>query len=356
MCQSLIVKYEEIREGIAGEGVAADWECPEVLKEDGGISVFVKTRASLRKYYESIMVHLVPVLTSHEVSNSTDWQQWLGTLVQSKMSPNLRFMVIELDETRVLDELCEAHPERIVTVQPDLDMPGAHAELVRDVPGSGPGFTFRRLFIALTSAASIGNLAAAQQAADRALKVAVEQNWPQMQTVVHMALGSACLAKGDTAATLKCYRCANQAIAGKDDPVAPKLDIQTRFAEGAVLVGEQEYEEAAEIYEQIAPLAEKQEDHFALLESRRMASYCRQQAGQFEQAWTEGQKALDTGAILDDETRGNSTLPYVGQCLLQLIEDRHVEAGEKEIRQRMVELVGEDWEEKLAQRATATAT
>ena len=352
--QSLLNQYEDIREGIGSEGIAADWVCPEVEPEETGILAFLRTCASLRKYYEGIMVHLVAVLTPQQVEDTDGWTQWLETLAQSQLSGNVRFMVVERHETRILDQLCEAHSDQIVTLQPDLDMPGAYVKLVRDIPGSGAGFTFRRLFIAFTSAASVGNLAAAPHAGQRALKIATDQGWPQMQTVIHMALGSAFFAAGDTAAALKSYRGANEAIAGQDDPAAPKLDIQTRFAEAAMLIAEEQYEQAAEIYELIAPLAQEQEDHFALLESRRMAAYCRQQAGQYEQAWNEGHKALAAGELLDEETRTNSTLPYVGQGLLQLIEEKDDPRRADDVRRRMVELVGDDWEEKLAQGATTS--
>ena len=352
--QSLLEQYEDIREGIGEEDIAADWECPEVRLEDTGLLALLRACASLRKYYDGIMVHLVAVLSPQQVEDADGWKRWLETLAESQLSTNLRFMVIERHETRVLDQLSEAHSDRIVTLQPDLDMPGAYVELVREIPGSGPGFTFRRLFIALTSAASVGNLPAAQQAGQRALKIATDQGWPQMQTVIHMALGSAFFAAGDTAAALKSYRGANEAIAGQDDPAAPKLDIQTRFAEAAMLIAEEEYEQAAEVYERIAPLAQEQEDHFALLESRRMAAYCRQQAGQYEQAWTEGHKALAAGELLDQATRADSTLSYVGQGLLQLIEERDYPKRSGDVRERMVELIGEDWEDKLVQGTAAS--
>jgi hypothetical protein len=353
--ESLVEQYQEIREGLAAEGLPDQWQCPQPRDDESSQLSFVRASASLRKYYEDIMVHLVAVLTPQQVASAGAWRQWLADLARTDTPPNVRFLVVDRAEAPLLDDLASDCPDSVVTTVLDLDMPGAYAELVRDVPGTGPGFTFRKLFIAITTAASSGNLGAARQAAERALKIASEQNWPQMQTVVHMALGAAHFAAGDLAATLRCYRSANQAIAGTDDPAAGKLNIQTRFAEAAALVADQDYVQAADVYGAIAPLAAEQQDHFALLESRRMEAYCRQQAGQFRQAWEAGQQALEAGDLMDDEARGSSTLPYVGQALLQLIEQGHVAESADDVRTRMTDLVGDDWQQKLAEQTVTTS-
>ena len=102
-------------------------------------------------------------------------------------------LLLDAVDTPVLEPLAHAEPVLVKTVPADLDMPGAMLELVRSIPGSGPGFTFRRLFVALTNAAAQGALHAASQAAKAALAIAEKQGWPQMQVAVHMALGAAYL-------------------------------------------------------------------------------------------------------------------------------------------------------------------
>ena len=44
--------------------------------------------------------------------------------------------------------------------------------------------------MALTSAAAAGDLAKASRSGDAALSIAREHGWPQMQVVIHMALGA----------------------------------------------------------------------------------------------------------------------------------------------------------------------
>jgi hypothetical protein len=57
---------------------------------------------------------------------------------------------------------------------------------------------------------------------------------------------------------------------------------------------------------------------------------------------------------LDEDLRKSSTLPYVGQGLLQLVERGHVHARKEDVHSRLVELVGADWEAMLEQGAATS--
>ena len=352
--ESLVAKYEEIREGIAEEGIAGDWACPDVEPGDTGVTAFVRACVSFRSYYEGVMINLAIALIPHSISDNSEWQSWLHEVVRSEIPANVRFLVVDDAGSPLLDGLAEAEPTRVVTAKPALDMPGAYLELLREIPRSGPGFAFAKQYVALGNASTRADLAGAQKAADAALKLAKEHNWPQLQVAVNMALGSCLLASGNMARSLQSYRTAKEVKMDPEDPVAPKLAIQSRFAEAAVLVGDGQYEQAAQVYSEIHPIAEEQEDHFAQLESSRMAAYCHEVAGQPEPAWEWGQTALEAGAAMDAEARANSTLPYVGQGLLRLTQYPDHANEEESIRDRMVELVGADWESKLAQGAASS--
>lgn len=351
---SLIEQFDEIREGIAAEGIPADWQCPPLVPGRSDTANFLCATGSLLEKYGDMLENLAVVLTPASIADAAGWCQWLARLVaRPDVPPRLRFLVVDSTAAPVLDRLAEVEPKRVVSVEPALDMPGAYAELVREIPGSGPGFTFRRLFVALTQAAAVGNVAAAVYAAQRAAAIAQEQDWPQLATAVQMALGATYFAAGDAGQTLACYRAANRAIAGRSEPGAAKLDIQTRFAEGAALVGNQQFAEAAEVYEGIGPLAEQQQEPFAALEAWRMAAWCRENTGEKPRAWRRAVKALEVGQQLDETMRPNSTLPYVGQLLLRLVADGVNPDQEDMVRQQMVSLVGEDWESRIEQGAAS---
>ena len=225
-------------------------------------------------------------------------------------------------------------------------MPGAMMELVRLVPGSGPGFTFRRLFVALTNAAAQGDLQAAGRAARSALAIAEKQGWPHMQVVIYMAHGAAYLGAKKNAEALACYRnagVAGAAAAAQGDPTGPKLVLQSKLAEGAALVSDEQHAEAAKLYEDAAELAEQQQDHLMTIESWRMAAYCHELNKQIEQSWRCVYAALDAAEHLDAAARSSSTLPFVGQGMLRLVPEQHPEMADA-IRARMHQLVGPEWE------------
>lgn len=344
--ESLCQKYEEVRDGLSAEGVRADWSCPSVKPGESDIAAFVCACASFRQHYEGTLVLLVVVLLPHETGAPADWEQWLHSLVRAGLPTGVRVMVIDDATAPVLGGMTTVEPKRVVTIKPQLDMPGAYMELVRGIPGSGPGFTFRRLFIALTNAAGKGDMAAAKQAAERASKLAAEQNWPHLQVATAMALAAAHLGAGNKAEALATYQSAGKVVGDSKDPTSAKLRLQTQFAEAAVLVGDGKYTEAAPIYQETATLAAKQNDSFATLEGWRMAAYCREMAKQYAEAWTCGQKALEVGTKLDKDTRLNSTLPYVGECLLRVAQQPSYTDKADAVRQRMVQLLGPNWQEK----------
>ncbi len=346
-------KYEEIREGIAAEGIASEWTCPTPRPGESDIAALAKACASLRTYYEAIMENLVLVLMPQAVADVAGWQEWLRKLVRSGLPANVRVMVLDDEEAPILDTVCKAEPERIVTVTPDLDMPGAMEELARS-GGTGPGVSFRRHFVALSNAAAAGDLAKAARSGAAALSIASEHHWPQMQVVIHMALGGAYLGVGKLVEALASYRTAGK-VAGdataEGDPLGPKLRVQSLLADGSALVSGGQHAEAAVVYETAAPLATQQGDHLMAMESCRMAAYCHEMNGQFELAWRCGQLALEAGGSLDDQLRTNSTLQYVGQGLLRLTKHRAYARMADDVRERMAELIGPDWEQKVATRS-----
>ncbi len=343
-------KYDEVREALAEEGIASDWSCPVSRREESNIAAFVGACASLRGHYEAIMENLVIVLTPATVADLAEWRGWLLALARSDAPATVRFMVIDDEEAPILDSICEAEPKRIVTVTPDLDMPGAMEELARS-GGAGPGAAFRRHFVALSNAAAAGDMARATRSGAAALSIASEHDWPQMQVVIHMALGGAFLSAGRTTESLTSYRAAQGVAASaaeEGDPPGTKLRFQGLLAEGAALVGDGRYAEAAVAYEAAAPMAAEQQDHLMAMEGWRMAAYSHEMAKQVEPAWRCGELALASAAHLDEAGRANSTLPYVGQGLLRLAHHRAFSSKADSVRRRMADLAGPDWEKKVS--------
>lgn len=346
--ESLCAQYEEIREGISQEGILENWTCPP--PQPGDIPTLINCCKSFREYYDALMEFMVVVLTPSKVMDVSEWEQWLMNLVSADLPPTLKVMVVDSLDSPALERLAETAGDRLKSVAPALNMPGAMEELVRDVPGHSPGHTFRRLFVALTNAAGAGDLKKSQKVADSALAIATKEKWPQMQIVIHMALAGTFIGAGKFEDALANYQQAEQVAVSAEkegDPAAATLIVKAKMAQASALIGQSRYADAAAIYESAAALAENQQDHFMSLENWRMSAYCRETADQLDDSWKSGQMAIQATEKMDEETRMNSTVAYVGQGLLRVAEKRNDNKGAQTVEQRMVELIGPDWQSGL---------
>ena len=92
-----------------------------------------------------------------------------------------------------------------------------------------------------------------------------------------------------------------------------------------------------------------------LLEAWRMAGWCHEQAGADRDAWRCGQLALEAGDRLPAGQRERSTLPWVGQMLLRLLE-RHYDRDDRHgdmVRSRLDGMIGTGWQRALEPEAAA---
>lgn len=352
LLEAMRAKYEETRSGLAEEGIASDWTCPAPRSNEPDVAAFARACLSFREHYATIVEHFVAVMEPGSISNASAWEAWLRALVRSGLPEHVRIMVVDEAGAPALDALAEDEPDRVVTVAPDLDMPGAMEELVHEAGGAGPGVAFRRHFVALTSAATAGDLARVTRSGEAALRIARAEGWSQLQVVIHMALGGVFLGAGKMADALASYRAGTRVSADASaagDPAGPKLLVQSRFAEGAVLVADNRHAEAATVYEAAAPQAAAQQDTFMAMEGWRMAAYCHEVAREAEPAWRCGHLALGEAERLDEPTRKASTVPYIGHTLLRLTRERAYTREADAVRSRMVKLLGPGWEQPVEQ-------
>lgn len=341
--------YEDNRAGIVAEGGEDTWQCPAPPGGKGGLEYLVQVLASFQTHYKDIFSILVLALIPKEIADPTAWVQWLKRLVALPIPAQLRFLVVDDNKKPGLDELAKADPKKVITQTPEIDMPTIYRELLKESGGNGPGVTYRKQFVEMTLKGQAGDLAGAKSHAEAAFKIATDNQWPQMQIVAQMGLAGLVFGAGDKAQALDLYRKATavaEKAAEQGDAVAPKLIVQARMAQASVLFSDQKLLEAGEVYLNTAPLAEAGGDPFQAMENYRMAAYCLEQAKDVERSWQCATKALDAAAQIPTETRGQTLLHHVGHGMMRLAKKSPFSAQEKDIRQRLVELIGADWEKK----------
>jgi hypothetical protein len=116
------------------------------------------------------------------------------------------------------------------------------------------------------------------------------------------------------------------------------------MGEGAALVAAERWPDAATVYERAVGLAEAAQDLTMTLEAWRMAAWCHEQAGADGEAWRCGQQALKAGEALPEAQRAQSTLPWVGELLLRLLERNYNDPRHAEqVQAQLVHLLGPEW-------------
>jgi tetratricopeptide (TPR) repeat protein len=349
LADDLLAQHDAAKAELEARGVSADWHPPEPSSGESEEAFLLRAAASLQAHYPERMQCLVLVLAPAAVADDRAFAAWLVNLLGLGVPPALRLVVTDPAEAPRLEGLDETAPEFAVTIDPALDMPGALDELARSEGEEGPAKLFRIHLVSLANAAGKGNLEAAKLAAGRALEVAKKEDWPDQALVAHMALGAAYLGRDRPEDAVGCYRqaaVAAEAAAAKDHPAVHKLRLTAAMGEGAALLAAACWGEAVAAYERAAPLAEAAADPFMLLEAWRMAGWCHEQAGSDRDAWRCGQRALDAGRALPEEQRARSTLPWVGQMLLRLVERNYRDRRyAQETRRRLSSLLGPVWEQ-----------
>ncbi len=352
---SLVRELVEIgkasEEGLRNKELRDDWTIPPIASNEGSGRYFLRAMDSLKSHYPDRMDCLVLFLAPVAISDAAAWQRWLGQMLAAGVPASLRVMVADPVDTPWLGELERTFPDLVLTIEPQLDMPAAMNELARSEGSPGPARDYRIHLVALAAAAQTKNGEGAQKAADQALVVARAEGWHDQEAVVQMAMGATRLATNEHDLAIQAYRRAFKAAevaAEAAHPAAPKLRVAAGMGLGGAMLAASRWPDAARVYEATAPLAVAAQDGVMAVEAWRMASYCHAQSGAAAAAWQCGNEALGAGETLDESMRQASTLPWVAQTMLQLL-DSHVRKDEYAaiVDGRLTQLLGEGWKDRL---------
>lgn len=342
LIDNLKAQYEGSREQMQADGFQTNWVCP-ACSDPPTIAELINVLSSFHTCCPPASEHLAVVLWPEKSQMPGPWESWLTELAAQKIPPVVRFMVVDRKRFVALERLSRTQPERVVSIDPELDMSAAYEQIVAAAPGNGPGHDFRRYFVALTNAAGAGDVAKAEATAKKAVAIATQEQWPHLAATAWMALGAAYFAAGNLDQTIASYKTANAAIAGVDDDPSKNLEIPARMAEGSALIAAGRFAEAAAVFGNAAVIAAAKNDTTSELECWRIAGWCHETDGKPLPGWDCGEKALDAGARLDEAARSTSTLPYVGQMMVRLADKGTHRSRKSAVQDRMVELLGPEW-------------
>ena len=297
-------------------------------------------------------------LTPTQVSDWMAWEDWLLQLMDHGLPANVRLLLtppVEAD----LHRLLTAHETATYEAILDLDMEGAIRQMAAGGDPQAPDVRFRKAMVEMNLAAQKGRLAKAEEHGQAALRIAEQQvGWEHLEVAVHIALGG--FQPGREFQTAQNYyekarRLAQRAL-DQGHSAGVEMFAQAHFALAGFLVSRQEYAPAIDCYQRIAvQCAQSPDCAFQRMEALRMMGYCYRVCRDLPASWAAYWEALQTAELLDEQTRKHTTLPYIGQGLLDIILPTNNQRYEREIRRKLETYVGPNWEQIITEHQTPTA-
>jgi hypothetical protein len=322
------------------------WAPPRPERGEADVALLVRSCSSFSQHY-ALPGHLALVLQPAAVSAPTAFQSWLQRLALAAPA-NVRAVVLDDAREPELTPLAKAEPVRVVAKPLDLDMPGARLEISQEAGGlDTPGGQFRHLFVKLANALGEGKLPEALGFGQAALAIAGAQSWFALAVPVHFALGAALAGVGRGPEANERYLLAEAAATrGEEagDATCTKLRAQARMVRGGLLISQQQFPLAAQLFTDTLPVASAAQDPRMVLDCYRLASFAHEQNRAYDKAWQSGVDGLTYAKGLDAETRQTSSLAYLGEGLMRLTKQADYSSSSLRIEREMVALLGRtDW-------------
>ena len=292
---------------------------------------------------------LALVLNPSEISDVPAFRAWLDLVTRTALPkiPKLRLVVRDDKKAPDLAELVSAQPERVVAIAAELDMPAARLELSESAGNLDlPGGQYRHQFVQMSNALGKQDLPAADQHGKAALEITTAQGWHALAVPLHLAMGAALAGAGKTEDANRRYLGAEtSATAGEKagDPVCTKLRVQARLCRGSLLIHAGAWQLAATLYADTVPLAMAAKDAGMIIDCHRLASFCLEQAKQYQPAWQHGVDGLAYARTVDKAALASTQLGYLGEGLDRLCKRGPLGGSWKRIEQELIGLLGPKW-------------
>ncbi len=330
LVQHLADEFAIAEEDIKAMDLPGGWSPSRSSDSQESIQDLVAVAASLQMHYAEFVEHVALVLMPPAIDDQKHWQRWLHELARVSYWPSsVRVLVADWLPALPLNAWANEFDKVVVSQRPVLDMDGLPLEILAHIPGSGPAFEFRRLFVQIGSYANRGRLDQVKILSTLALAIGSAQGWHSLSAAVEMLVAGAFMTKGKHEPAIQSYRQARELAlkASATDPSRPKTVITSNLALSGSLVGQGKFEEARKYYYEAAKVADEANDTFAAFESRRMASFCSEQLGDHQTALQDGRDAMRILESMPADDRLQSTAPHLALRLTEM-------AGRPELAQQ----------------------
>ncbi|WP_028788400.1 hypothetical protein [Terrimonas ferruginea] len=321
---------------LSDEHGKVEWS-PEGDEQDADEVYFTR---NLNKLAESLQVtgegedYLVMALMPEPNYAPTEFVKWLDAILKAGVSGKVRLLVFDLYGSHLYEGLEKSYKDIFVRLYPDLDMPGAMSQIAEQAmvtavrPEDKAIASFQKNLLELNKAIGRGEERDIELYRDECLRIAIQQQWPHMEAVVHF------FTHGYFMATEKYERAAteiDQAISRADVAVAEAkiedkaLIVQYRITKANMFLLREKYEEAENGYAECIEKYRDSGDNVVLTGIHQMMGMCQRKQGKVKAA----RKTFADGWLLvkDDKAYvdGNAMSRFYAQQMMKAGMDRIAE-------------------------------
>lgn len=313
--------YATSRAELKKQGLPIDWRSAHAGYADsasGALAMF----QSFAEHYREQMRYFAPVLSPARVASDAGLEQWLDAALRAPVPDRLRLCIVDHAEDKRWQALAERHGKAVRVIDAPVDMFDiARQTAAQASGGAGPGMAYRALLADVMTLLEKGDAAQTAARADKAMKLAERERWPDQQVVLHMAVAGAHLKQAQHPEAIHRYRAARECAITAEaaaNPAGTSLVMQTWFGEAGVWLSARQPLRASEAYAQAAQAARCVPNAMFALEGLRMAGYCLAQDGRIEPARERYLAAIGEARAMPPGDRPMTTLPLLLQDMLRL--------------------------------------
>ncbi len=290
---------------------------------------------------------MVAYLAPSKIDNENQFLHWIGQIIENEIPDKVRLMLLEDQNDVKFEDLLEVFPIEINAIEPQLDTDNMLRQLASMGSPKNPGVQFRQKYVAMTQAGKKGDLKLLNKLEKEALLLVKKQKWPQLEVFVHSLTGNILMGVKQFDQALKSFAKARKVAESGGAKILKSLLPKTIFAQSSVYIIQKKYYQAARLYEEASRAAQADEDQLSEMDAWRMAAVCYESEQELPKAWKCNQNAISVAEKMEPELVKSSTLPFVGEALLRLAEPMRLPQSKIVTRQKMIELIGPNWEDSL---------
>ena len=356
------VLIDELKEQIKG-GLELDdrptytdweaWRSPSVLQ---GSDYFTQ---NLLRFFETVIRDLncsvVAYIAPEEIADMEAWQHWIGRAIELKLPDRVCLMLVDKIKEPILGDLVEAFPVHLFNTKANLNVEGFFKSLNEtEEPDE-----FTDLFVQLIQTPP-GDSKMITQLEQRLIYFTEQRGCPNVRIVVHNIVGQKLIQNNLNEAAYKKHTEAREianAIPDYEERglLAEGLTAESLkplfpdavFSQAMACYETKEYELGAFHFEEAALLNRTGKNYIMEILSRQFGGICYERISALEKAWETFNFALDAGEQLEEKQRKDTPLAYIGNAMMKLTKSLNLGSSRVLVRQRMIELLGGDWEELL---------